>query len=129
MMIVEALSKSQRITIGARFTRMQELLREVRHEGFQSDAVTEMEQAIERLTEETAAIPPTLPERAVRTLLGEILILTYEVRPGALKSYGPPLPAADAAYLEQETSRLERLAQRLLDDLEQGPANRGGEGT
>jgi hypothetical protein len=124
----KALSHAQRITLGSRLTRMQKLLSQVRQEGFQSEAIAELEMAIERLMEVTAAVPPpSLPKHALRTVLVEILTLTYEVRPGALKSYGPRLPDEDAAYLEQETSRLEQLAQRLLDDAEERPAGRGGE--
>jgi hypothetical protein len=96
---------------------MQKLIAQVRDLGFDSDLLMTLETDLVRIDEEVEAIRPAPPPDQARASLAELLLLTYELRPRALKAYGE-LAEDNARYLEQQAERLTELVQRALDQLE-----------
>lgn len=96
---------------------MQKLITQVRDVGFDSELLTGLEIELARIEAEVEAIRPAPPPYQARASLAELLLLTYELRPRALKAYGE-VAEESASYLEQASARLTELAQRALDELE-----------
>jgi hypothetical protein len=93
------------------------LLLEAQARGLSSPAAVELAAAIDDVRTHLA-LPRTGPPPGVaRGLLAELFVLTHELRPQAMKSYGELSPP-DAEYLEQEATRLTELAGKVLDDLD-----------
>ena len=110
-------SETHRRTLGSRLAMMQKLIAQVRDLGFDSDLLMTLETDLVRIDEEVEAIRPAPPPDQARASLAELLLLTYELRPRALKAYGE-LAEDNARYLEQQAERLTELVQRALDQLE-----------
>jgi len=110
-------SDTHRRTLGSRLTMMQKLIIQVRDLGFDSELLTELETDLARIEEDVDAIRPAPPPHQARASLAELLLLTYELRPRALKAYGE-LAEENGRYLEQQAERLTELVQRALDQLE-----------
>ena len=110
-------SETHRRTLGSRLAMMQKLIAQVRDLGFDSDLLMTLETDLARIDEEVEAIRPAPPPDQARASLAELLLLTYELRPRALKAYGE-LAEDNARYLEQQAERLTELVQRALDQLE-----------
>jgi hypothetical protein len=111
------LSETHRRTLGSCLAMMQKLTTQVRDLGFDSDLLTELESNLARLDEDVDAIRPAPPPHQARASLAELLLLTYELRPRALKAYGE-LAEESARYLEQASAQLTELVQSALDELE-----------
>jgi hypothetical protein len=111
------LSETHRQTLGSRLAMMQQLITQVRHLGVESELLSELETDLTRIDEEVEAIRPAPPPYQARASLAELLLLIYELRPGALKAYGE-VGEENAHYLEQASARLTELVQRALDELE-----------
>jgi hypothetical protein len=111
------LSDTHRRTLGSRLAMMQKLIIQVRDLGFDSDLLTELEIDLARIEEDIEAIRPAPPPYEARASLAELLLLTYELRPRALKAYGE-LGEENTPYLEQASARLTELVQLALDELE-----------
>src|SRR6266542_5782099 len=110
-------SETHRRTLGSRLTMMQKLISQVRDLGFESELLTEFETELARIEEEVEAITPAPPLHQARASLAELLLLTYELRPRALKAYGE-IAEESAGYLEEASAHLTQLVQRALDELE-----------
>ena len=110
-------SETHRRTLGSRLAMMQKLIAQVRDLGFDSDLLMTLETDLARIDQEVEAIRPAPPPHQARASLAELLLLTYELRPRALKAYGE-LAEDNARYLEQQAARLTELVQRALDQLE-----------
>jgi len=110
-------SETHRRTLGLCVAMMKKLIAQVRELGFNSELLTELETDLARIDEEVEAIRPAPPSHQVRASLAELLLLTYEMRPRALKAYGE-MAEANARYLEQQSARLTELVQLALDQLE-----------
>lgn len=111
------LSKTHRQKLGLLLVMMQKLVTQVRDLGFDSQHLTELEADLRRIGEEVEAISPTPPRYQARGPLAELLLLTYELRPRALKAYGE-VAEENARYLEQEAARATDLVGRALDEFE-----------
>ena len=111
------LSETHRRTLGSRLARMQKLVSEVRNLGFDSELLGELETELARIGEEVEAIRPPPPPYQARASLAELLLLTYELRPRALKAHGE-LAEENAHYLEQQSALLTKLVEGALDELE-----------
>jgi hypothetical protein len=111
------LSETHRRTLGSRLAMMQKLVNQVRDLGSDSELLTELETDVARIEEEVEAIRPAPPPYQARASLAELLLLTYELRPRALKAYGE-VAEKNARYLEQASAQLTELVQRALDELE-----------
>jgi hypothetical protein len=111
------LSETHRRTLGSRLVRMEKLIAQVRDLGFDSELLTQLETDLARIDDEVEAIRPAPPPYQARASLADLLLLTYELRPRALKAYGE-LAEENARYLEQASARLTELVQRALDELE-----------
>jgi hypothetical protein len=96
---------------------MRKLITQVRDLGFDSELLTGLETQLTRIEEEVEAIRPAPPPYQARATLAELLLLTYELRPRALKAYGE-VAEGSASYLEHASAQLTELAQRALDELE-----------
>ena len=97
--------------------RMQALLVQAQALGLRSTATGELEAAIDQLRTQNG-LPRTKPASgALHGLLAELLVLTHELRPQALKSYGELSPE-QASFLDGQAARLTELAGKVLDDLE-----------
>jgi hypothetical protein len=114
------LSETHRQKLGLLLVMMQKLITQVRELGFESEQLTELEADLSRIGEEVEAIPPTPPRYQARGPLAELLLLTYEIRPRALKAYGE-LAEEYASYLEEEAARATELVGRALDEFEGQP--------
>jgi hypothetical protein len=110
-------SETHRRTLGLCLAMMQKLIAQVRELGFDSALLIELETDLARIDEEVEAIRPAPPAHQVRASLAELLLLTYEMRPRALKAYGE-VAEDNARYLEQKSARLTELVQLALDQLE-----------
>ena len=104
---------------------MQKLIAQVRDLGFDSDLLMTLETDLARIHQEVEAIRPAPPPDQARASLAELLLLTYEMRPRALKAYGE-VAEDNARYLEQKSARLTELVQRVLDQVE-GQIRTGGD--
>jgi hypothetical protein len=111
------LSETHRRTLGSRLTMMQKLIGQARALGFESELLGALETELSRIEADVKAIRPAPPPYQVRASLAELLLLTYELRPRALKAYGE-IADESASYLERASVRLTELAQRALDELE-----------
>ena len=110
-------SETHRRTLGLCLAMMQKLIAQVRELGFDSELLIELETDLARIDEEVEAIRPARSAHQVRASLAELLLLTYEMRPRALKAYGE-VAEENASYLEQQSARATELVQRVLDQLE-----------
>ena len=110
-------SETHRRTLGSRLAMMQKLIAQPRELGFDNAMLSELHTDLARIDEEVKAIRPAPPPQQARASLAELLLLTYELRPPALKGYGE-LAEGNARYLEQQAARLTELVQRALDQLE-----------
>jgi hypothetical protein len=110
-------SETHRRTLGLCLAMMQKLVVQVRELGFNSGLLTEIETDLARIDEEVEAIRPAPAPHHARAWLAELLVLTYEMRPRALKAYGE-LAEENVRYLEQQSRRLSELVERALDQLE-----------
>jgi len=111
------LSETHRQKLGLLLVMMQKLITQVRDLGFDSEHLTELEADLGRIGEEVDAIRPMPPRYQARGPLAELLLLTYELRPRALKAYGE-VAEKNAHYLEQEAARATELVGRALDEFE-----------
>jgi hypothetical protein len=85
----------------------------------EGDALDELETSARRLADEIGApLPGTDPGRLL-ALLSQAHVLTYELEPRRLRSYGP-LSEEDAEYLTDRAANLRALTRRLLDEYERG---------
>lgn len=110
-------SETHRRTLGSRLAMMEKLIAQVRELGSESEALVELETDLARIDEQVDAIRPAPPPHQARAALAELLVLTYELRPRALRAYGE-LSEEGERYLEQQAVRLRELVQRALDQLE-----------
>jgi len=124
--IVFELNESLRRALGARCSQLTKLLRQVEDLGVESPTLGELEAAVANLAEETGAELLKPPPGQARALVAQIMVLTYEMRPSALKGYGS-LSEEATNYLDRETERLIELAQRLADDADRSPPMGGEE--
>jgi len=115
------LSETHRRTLGARLATMQTLIIHVRDVGFDSDSLEELEAGVARIEQHVQALRPTPPSHEARASLAQLLVLAYEIRPGALRAHGE-VAEEDAPYLEQASEGLARLVKRALDELERQSA-------
>ena len=111
------LSETHRQKLGLLLVMMQKLITQVRDLGFDSEQLTELEADLGRIGKEVDAIRPTPPRYQARGPLAELLLLTYELRPRALKAYGE-VAEENASYLEREAARATELVGRALDEFE-----------
>ena len=110
-------SETHRRTLGLCLAMMQKLIAQVRELGFDSELLIELETDLARIDEEVEAIRPARSAHQVRASLAELLLLTYEMRPSALKAYGE-VAEDNARYLEHQSERLTELVKGALDQLE-----------
>jgi hypothetical protein len=113
----DRLSETHRRTLGSRLAMMQKLISQAREYGFDSELLTELERELARIGDDVEAIQPAPPPYRARASLAELLLLTFELRPRALKAHGE-VAEENAPYLEQASARLTELVQRALDELE-----------
>jgi len=92
------------------------LLTQAQAHGLTSPAASELATAIDEVRTDLSLTRPSPDPGVVRGLLAELFVLTHELRPQAMKSYGE-LPPEEAEYLEEQAARLIRLASQVLDDL------------
>ena len=111
------LSETHRRTLGSRLAAMQKLISQVRDLGFDSESLTELEADLLVIEEDVGAIRPAPPPHQVSATLAELLLLTYDFRPRALRAYGE-VAEVNASYLERQAARLTSLVERALDELE-----------
>ena len=111
------LSETHRRTLGSRLAMMQKLIGQARQCGFDSDLLADLEAELVRIGEDVEAIRPAPPPYRARAALAELLLLTFELRPRALKAHGE-LADESAGYLEHASAQLTELVQRALDQLE-----------
>ncbi len=111
------LSETHRRTLGSRLTMMRKLISQVRELGFETELLTGLETKLTGIEGDVEAIRPSPPPYQARAALAELLLLTYELRPRALKAYGE-VAEESASYLEQASAQLTELVQRALDQLE-----------
>ena len=112
------LSETHRRTLGSRLAMMQKLISQARELGFDSELLAELETDLARVEEEVEAIRPVPPPHQVQATLAQLLLLTYDFRPRALRAYGE-LAEENASYLEEQAARLTNLVERALDELEE----------
>ncbi len=115
---VPRLSDTHRRTLGSRLAMMQRLISQARELGFDTELLTELETELARIEEDVEAIRPVPPPHQVRAALAELLLLTYDFRPRALRAYGE-VSDENASYLEEQAARLTNLVERALDELEE----------
>jgi hypothetical protein len=96
---------------------MQKLIRQAREFGFDSELLAHLDAELVHIDADVEAIRPAPPPHQARASLAELLLLTYELRPRALKAYGE-VAEESACYLEQASAHLTELVQRALDELE-----------
>jgi hypothetical protein len=111
------LSETHRRTLGSRLAMMQQLIGQVREFGFDSELVADLDTELAQIEGDVEAIRPAPPRHQARASLAELLLLTYELRPRALKAYGD-VAEESANYLEHASAHLTELVQRALDELE-----------
>jgi len=99
---------------------MEELLQEAASLGSRSTAATELAEAIEEIRARLELSRSQPPPGRLQALLAELFVLTYELRPTALKSYGDLSPE-QSSFFEHEAARLTALAGKALDELELKP--------
>ena len=119
---MSGLSETHRQTLGARLTLMRTLITQVRNVGFDSDSLERIEADVARIEEHVEALQPTPPPHEARASLAQLLLLTYEIRPIALRAHGE-LGDEYASYLERASAHLAGLVRRALDELERESAS------
>jgi hypothetical protein len=123
-MAVVQLDGAQRRALGNRFDQLLTIARELSALGLDSDAIPELEAAVMGLAADTEAIMPTPPQGRVRALAMQALVITHEMRPSALRSYGSFSDESEAR-LSERVEQIIGLATRLVEDVDRDEAGEG----
>jgi hypothetical protein len=111
------LEATHRRVVGLRLAEIRKLLGELLEFSPSSDHLNQLDDAVREIADEVGAVGPRTPTNTAPGLLMSVLVLSHELRPRALKAYGPLSPEA-ADYFERQSERLQRLISPLLDSAQ-----------
>jgi hypothetical protein len=113
------LRTSHRRAVASRLAALLELAAQARLAGVQSPTLDELEATARRLAAATGSELPADGPGRLLAVLTQAHVITYELEPRRLRSYGS-LSEEDAAFLAREAAALRELTERLLDEYEDG---------
>jgi hypothetical protein len=122
----ESFTSAHRRSIGVALKLIHELIRGVRAEGVDAEALTELHALMAELAAATGAKPPTPRGSELNAKLAQILVHALELDSRHLRAYAE-LSDDAVAYLDEQSRRLGELTMRLFDEVASDPRRRSGE--
>jgi hypothetical protein len=118
-------SETHRRIIGSRLKGIEAQLDRLGELGVDLEDAAILRAVVREVKDDVDVLLPPAPRHELRAILVDILTVTYELRPTALRAYGS-LSDQNADYLEKQATRLIELTETLLDRVEQENRDGGG---
>lgn len=110
----DSFSSAHRRSIGIALKLVDDLIRGVRADGLEDEALAELQAAVAEIAEMTGAEKPRQSGNELNAKLAQMLVHAMELDSRRLRAYGE-LPAEAAEYLDEQSRRLSELTMRLMD--------------